>query len=288
MTVMVRVLGTAQDGGVPQIGCSCDNCTAARMDPSRRRRVSSIGVVNLGTGRSYLLDATWDLPDQLQVLGRISGRPLPDAILLTHAHIGHYAGLLYLGKEILATRGLPVYGTPSMADFLRSNLPWRNLIDHGNIVVHTIAGGDRVELDRDVTVKPLSVPHRNEHSDTVAYWVQGGKRLLYLPDLDRWDGFEDAFNDIMQVTDYALIDGTFLSTGELEERRGRSLREVPHPTVQETLGLFQRGILTDGGADVSFTHFNHTNPLLDPDSNSRDRVTDAGFGLAVDGQILQL
>ncbi len=288
MTVVVRVLGTAQDGGVPQIGCGCDNCTAARLIRSRRRRVSSIGVFNPGTRRSYLIDATMDMPDQLDMLGRISGHPLPDAILLTHAHIGHYAGLLYLGKEILATRRLPVYCTPSMAGFLRGNLPWRDLIDHGNILVRSIAGGDRVELDRDVTVGPISVPHRNEHSDTVAYWVQATKRLLYLPDLDRWDGFEDAFNDIMQGSDCALIDGTFFSKGELEERRGRALREVPHPTVQETLGLFQRRILTDGGADVYFTHFNHTNPLLDPGDDSRDRVNEADFGLAGEGQVLHL
>lgn len=288
MAAVVRVLGTAQDGGVPQIGCSCGNCTAARQHPGRRRRVSSVGVFNPAARRSYLFDATWDMPDQLQMLARISGSPIPDAIVLTHAHIGHYAGLLYLGREVLSAGGLSVYCTEPMADYLRGNLPWRDLICNRNILLHTVAPGEDIELDGDVAVRAVQVPHRNEHSDTCAYLVQSGKNLLYLPDLDRWDGFEHTFNELMKAADCALLDGTFFSTGELQRWRGRSLCEVPHPTVQRTLGLFRRGILNGDGAEVYFTHFNHTNPLLRPGDDARDRVAEAGFRLAEDGQILHL
>ena len=47
-----------------------------------------------------------------------NGRPL-DGIFLTHAHVGHYTGLMYLGKESVAARGVPVYGTRRMGQYLR-------------------------------------------------------------------------------------------------------------------------------------------------------------------------
>jgi pyrroloquinoline quinone biosynthesis protein B len=59
------VLGIAQDGGVPHIGCRQERCVLARRDPSRRERVACLGLVDEQAGRRFLIDATPDLPSQL-------------------------------------------------------------------------------------------------------------------------------------------------------------------------------------------------------------------------------
>ena len=43
----------------------------------------------------------------------------PKGIFLTHAHIGHYSGLIHLGKEALGAKGISVYAMPKMSFFLK-------------------------------------------------------------------------------------------------------------------------------------------------------------------------
>src|SRR6266545_2731106 len=76
------ILGIAQDGGVPHLGCRQKLCVEARRDPAKRRRVASLGLVDEGSGKRFVIDATPDFPSQVETLGG-----MPDGILLTHAHI---------------------------------------------------------------------------------------------------------------------------------------------------------------------------------------------------------
>ena len=122
------VLGTAQDAGHPQAACQKACCTAAWTDPKKRHRVASLGLVNPETRQRWLLDATPDLPDQLRVLDTLAppaadGRVL-DGIFLTHAHIGHYTGLMYLGHEVMGAKDVPVFAMPRMTRFLSEHGPW--------------------------------------------------------------------------------------------------------------------------------------------------------------------
>ena len=136
------MLGIAQDGGVPHAGCHQALCEEARRDPSKRRLVASLGLLDPAAGKRFLIDATPDFAAQMELLGG-----LPDAILLTHAHIGHYLGLAQLGREVLGARKVPVYATPSMAKFLRENGPWKRLVGLENIVVNELPPGASVQLD---------------------------------------------------------------------------------------------------------------------------------------------
>ncbi len=124
------VLGIAQDGGVPHAGCRQPLCVEARRAPAKRVLVASLGLIDPAAGKRFLVDATPDFAAQMDRLGGP-----PDGILLTHAHIGHYLGLAQLGREVLGARGIPVYCTPSMARFLRDNLPWSRLVAQGNIAI---------------------------------------------------------------------------------------------------------------------------------------------------------
>src|SRR5262249_52033278 len=137
------VLGTVQDGGLPQAGCNCRNCEAARNRADRRRYVASAAIVapsGNGSDSVCLVDASPDLRPQLDLLGRyrhsnssaLARRPV-EGVLLTHAHIGHYLGLAQFGFEAVNTHSMPIYSTSRMADFLRANGPWSMLVQRSNI-----------------------------------------------------------------------------------------------------------------------------------------------------------
>jgi pyrroloquinoline quinone biosynthesis protein B len=282
--VYAVVLGIAQDGGVPHIGCRQELCVAARRHPERRRRVASLGLVDERSGRRYLIDATPDLPSQLESLH--GGRGWPDrarpvdAIFLTHAHAGHYAGLLYLGREALGARGVPVHATPRMARFLRENGPWSQLVSLGQIDLRELPPGQPMALAPDLEVTPFAVPHRDELSDTVGYRVRGPSRtLLFIPDIDKWERWERRVEDEVAGVDTALVDGTFFEEGELP---GRSLAEIPHPLVEETAARLGRV-----RARVFLVHLNHTNRLL-WDGAARRRLLARGLAVAAEGQEIPL
>ena len=228
------MLGIAQDGGVPHIGCTQALCVDARRDPARRERVAALGLVD-DRRRPFLIDATPDIASQIESLnaGRqgVDRRRPVDGILLTHAHIGHYAGLMFLGREALGADAVAVYATPRMARFLRDNAPWRELVSRRNIALTEITPGEEFALGR-FRVVAIPVPHRDELSDTVGYRVRGpAGAVLYVPDVDKWERWSRRLEDEVAAVDVALLDGTFFEAGELP---GRAMSEVPHPFVSET------------------------------------------------------
>lgn len=282
--VRAVVLGIAQDGGVPHIGCRQDLCVAARQDPSRRQRVASIGLID-SDGSRFLIDATPDLASQIESLWGSESpadrqRPL-SGILLTHAHVGHYAGLMYLGREALGARGVPVYATPRMCRFLRENGPWSQLVSLGNIELREITPGQETALSPRLRVTALTVPHRDELSDTVAFRVRGPERsLLYVPDIDKWERWDRRIEDEVGRVDVALLDGTFLEASEIP---GRSLADIPHPLVGETAARLDAALR----ARVRLIHLNHTNRLLwEPQRLGEPSLK--GLALARDGEAFSL
>src|SRR5262249_33939562 len=266
------VLGIAQDGGVPQANCQA-YCEEVRKDPSKRRLVASLGLIDKAAGMRFLIDATPDFGEQVSRLGG-----LPDAILLTHAHIGHYLGLAQLGREVINTRNMRVLCTASMAKFLRGNGPWSRLVQNGNISIEEILPGQPVALTERLRVTALRVPHRDEDSDTVAFVVHGpSRKLLWLPDIDRWEKLERPISRVLADVSIAYLDGTFYSANEIP---GRSISDIPHPLVPDTVSLISaRG---KPKATVFFVHLNHTNRLL-WDKQAAAALKTRGFFVAKEG-----
>jgi pyrroloquinoline quinone biosynthesis protein B len=291
--LVVVALGTAQDGGVPQVGCDCSRCVAARHDPNRRRRVASLALRLPGSGHTWLIDATPDLGEQLEVVHRWRSHPAAapdrhpvDGVLLTHAHIGHYLGLAFFGYESINSSDLPVYASPRMAAFLRGNGPWGLLVERRNVVLHELAPGAPLALEPGLTVTPLVVPHRGELSDTLGFVVRGPRRsLLYVPDTDSWAAWERPLPEVLrrERVDVALLDGTFYSPGELPDR---DLRKIGHPLMTATMELLREQVR--GGMQVYFTHLNHSNPALDPAGPEHRALAAAGFRVLEEGQELEL
>lgn len=289
----VLVLGSAQDGGLPQIGCQGDHCRAAHADPTRARMVSSLLLVDPRSGKRWLFDATPDLPRQVEAMAghpasrRLPGPrpPLVDGIFLTHAHMGHYTGLSYLGPEVYGAKQMPTYCTPQMASYLTHNGPWSLLVEREVLELVSITPGAPVRLAEDLVVRALDVPHRKEFTDTLAFIIEGpGRSLLFLPDIDKWERWETPIESVIAQVDVALLDASFFGPGEIP---GRDLAEIPHPFIVESLARFAP-LPASERAKIHFTHLNHSNPACDPTSEAAAQVRGAGMQVARDGMLHSL
>jgi pyrroloquinoline quinone biosynthesis protein B len=285
--VLVQVLGTAQDGGIPQIGCYCQNCLRAREDARFSRLISSLGLIDLEEKQYFILDTTPDIRLQSDAVRDRLGiekrgrKNAPHAILLTHAHIGHYTGLMFFGYEAMSTRRLPVYCTSRMGRFLSDNGPWSQLVSLENISLRTLHPGKEFSLTSRISLTPLLVPHRDEYSDTVGFRISGDKKkLLYIPDIQSWKAWNRSIVEETEKVDIALLDGTFYSSEELP---GRDLSKIGHPLIQTSLNTLGK-VVRRGQTRIYFTHLNHTNLALDPEGDARKEITDKGFQLASDGE----
>ncbi len=232
----------------------------------------------------WLVDATPDFRDQLALLDRLAPGPL-DGIFLTHGHVGHYTGLLQVGREVMNARDLPLYAMPRMARFLRKNAPWEMLFRNRNARIRPLRDGARVPLPGGVSVTPFSVPHRAEYTETVGFRVAGPRRsALWLPDIDRWELWPTRLEDAIASVDAAWLDATFFSLDELPHRPAS---EVPHPPLAGTIERLS-ALPARERAKVRFVHLNHTNPAHDPRSREHRLVLQRGFRVAREGERFEL
>ena len=272
----IQVLGVVQDAGYPHIGCEKDCCKV--VSPGDYF-VSCLGLVDKTNNKRYLFDATPDIHNQINLLEKFPESNLIDGIFLTHAHIGHYTGLMYLGREGLGGKNIMVYALKRMARFLTKNGPWDQLVKLNNISIQTISNKEFVKLSDNIFVIPIRVPHRDEYSETVGYKIIGkSKKILFIPDIDKWDEWKKSIIEEVKLVDYAFIDGTFYNGSELN----RDMREIPHPSIEETLQLFSNQPLAERNK-IYFIHINHTNPILTNKNGIRGMIESLGFNIAERG-----
>lgn len=277
------VLGNAQDAGFPQSNCRKKCCQAAWKDPSKRRFATSLAIVDKKLQTKVVFECTPNFPDQIHLLNQLDsgkvGKMHLQAIFLTHAHIGHYAGLIHLGREVEGAQGVPVYVMPRMREFLIKNGPWSQLVELKNISLRRLTANHETKVGR-IRVTPLLVPHRDEFSETVGFRIQGpSKSLLFLPDIDKWEKWKTSIEAEIKRVDYAFIDGTFYDGNELP---GRDMSKIPHPFVVESLKRFAQ-LPESEKKKIHFIHLNHTNRLLNPDSNPSIDLKKKGFNIAEQG-----
>ena len=272
----IQVLGIVQDAGYPHIGCEKDCCE--QVSPGDYF-VSCLGLVDKTNNKRYLFDATPDIHNQINLLEKFTDANLIDGIFLTHAHIGHYTGLMYLGREGLGGKNIMVYALKRMVRFLTKNGPWDQLVKLNNISIQTISNKEFVKLSENIFVIPIKVPHRDEYSETVGYKIIGkSKKILFIPDIDKWDEWEKSIIEEVKLVDYAFIDGTFYNGSELN----RDMSEIPHPSIEETLQLFSNQPVAERNK-IYFIHINHTNPILTNKNGIKDMVEGLGFNIAKRG-----
>lgn len=281
------VLGTAQDAGYPQIGCDKECCTAYWHGKEEKEHVTSLALVDRKANQYWLFEATPDINTQLHTLQGylVDENYAPDGIFITHAHIGHYTGLMHFGREVMGAKGIPVFAMPKLYSFIRTNGPWSQLVSLENISLQQLREDSNIAISSSFKITPLKVPHRDEFSETVGFIIESfKKKVLFIPDIDKWEKWDKDIIEQISKVDIALLDGTFYKNGELP---GRDMSEVPHPFVEESIQKFSS--LPDSvKSKIVFIHFNHTNPLLKKDSPEKKEVKDKGFDVAEEGMMIEL
>lgn len=274
------VLGIAQDGGFPQAGCNNDCCKPAWENHELKKHVSCLGIVNPFQSKCWLIDATPDFPAQLHALNTTADETCKlnlDGIFLTHAHSGHYTGLIHLGKESMASDNISVYAMPEMAEFIQTNEPWKFYHEEDYFRLNNLKDGDSVRLAEHLTISPIHVPHRSEFTETVGYHIAGLKAsVLYIPDIDSWQAWDSSILDWIRRVDHAFLDGTFFNEDELPDR---DLTKITHPFIKDSMELFN-GLDERNRQKIHFIHLNHSNPALNPLSDERKIIVDAGYRIA--------
>ena len=285
---LILTLGTAQDGGFPHIGCNGNCCKQAQENPALGRLIASISIVDRLKSKAWIIDVTPDISKQIRILMKYIPNleyPSLSGIFLTHAHIGHYLGLLYFGLEALNLKNIPVYVLPGMKSFLYKNSMFYQMIENNNIIIKELNPDSKIELSKNLKIEAFFVPHRNELSETVGYSIQGkSKSLIYIPDIDSWEDWNINLTDVIKDNDIIIIDGTFCSKDEIQNR---DIKKIPHPSIIESMNLMEELQLKEKNK-VFFTHLNHTNKVLNSNSQEYNNVITSGYNILKDKQTFAL
>jgi pyrroloquinoline quinone biosynthesis protein B len=282
----IFILGVAQDAGFPQSSCFAPHCMPGWENKMLRRGATSLAVIDPTAKSKVLFEATPQLPSQLYDLHNEApdGEYSLDGVFLTHAHIGHYAGLMFFGHEAQGASEIPVYAMPRMAEFIRDNGPWSQLVTLKNIELKDLKNQQGNKFPN-LIVTPFLVPHRDEFSETVGYRIEGpNKTAIFIPDINKWDVWEQDIAQLVRSVDYALLDATFYADGELGNR---DMSQIPHPFVSQSMATFDH-LSPEDKNKVWFIHLNHTNPLLNSQSSESKYVRSQGYNIAAEGDRLPL
>jgi len=299
----ITVLGTASIGGVPEWDCTCPNCLAARQNPALQRTRSSI-TVTLDGHHHILFDAGHDLKHQLETQKIV---PLPetagkthresrlDSVFLTHGHADHSVGVAEFctGKSF----ELPLYGPPDLINFLFGTEEDPNYFGELGRLAKNYVKPMKLEEEQTITrlggvnIKGFEIPHtqvladgRKYPSTTYAYEIEHkGKRVIYAPDLGRLDPW---LLERLNGVEVFLVDATFWWDNELERISGIPITsyQLGHVPQEEAVEILQNV----GIGRVIYTHFNHTNPAIDPAGTQRKTVEKAGQEIAHDGMKIRV
>ncbi len=279
------ILGTIQDAGYPQIGCKKECCSDVFNNSKTVREVTSLGLIDANNNNTYLFEASPNMVKQMKKLTRHNDKEIADGIFLTHAHIGHYTGLMYLGKEAMNAQNVPVFAMPRMKKFLSESGPWSQLVTKNNITLQEMKNETEIQLSEHIRVTPFLVPHRDEYSETVGYSIKGpNKTALFIPDIDKWEKWDKDIVEEIKKVDYAFLDATFFSGKEINNR---DISEIPHPFIVESFETF-KALNKQEKSKIVFIHFNHTNPVIDTNSTEAKQVISEGFRLGKPNEVFEL
>lgn len=282
----ITILGIAQDGGYPHIN-NTDEFKDVKEGKFAKELVVSLGIIDQQKRKKFLIEATPDLPEQLAMLdaGHLTHHDvIIDGVFMTHAHIGHYTGLMHFGREAMGSKEINVFAMPKMKSFLENNGPWSQLVELENIKINSLENKTPVDITENIKITPFLVPHRDEFSETVGYQISGKKKsALFIPDINKWSLWKNNIVDEVKKVDYAFIDATFFKDGEIP----RPMSEVPHPFIQETIDLFKNES-KEIKSKIIFIHFNHSNPLIHKNNKDRIQLEKEGYRFANTEDIFEL
>ena len=281
--MLLYVLGTSQDAGYPQVGCKNICCQTAWDNPELKKFPSSIAIINKEDRKYWLIDITPEIKTQIQMIDKFDCSL--EGIFITHAHIGHYMGLINLGLEVMNLKNIPVYVMPKMKEFIINNTLLNQLVENNNIKLSLISDGIDININDNFTIQAFDVPHRNELSETVGYKIIGQKKsAIYMPDIDSWDRFEKNLFKLINNNDILFLDGTFYQKSEIKTR---DIKKIPHPSIVDTMDMLM-DLSDEDKQKIHFIHFNHTNDAIREGSEAYNTIIDSGFSISRENQKFNL
>ena len=267
----------------PHAGC-VKKCCEMLWEIGDKEKVTSLGIIDPKLNRSWIIDATPDFAEQYHILTKVHNTQL-QGIFLTHAHMGHYIGLLQLGREVMGAKDINVFCMPKMKYFLENNAPWQQLIDLNNISIKLLKSAKKHKLSHHLFIEPFLVPHRDEFSETVGYRVMGPKNsAIFIPDIDKWSKWDQDIKKVILNSNISFIDGTFYSNDEIPHR---DMSEIPHPFIIETMEQLS-SLNSINTNKVHFIHLNHSNPALREHTSATKLIKAKHFNIAREGQTFDL
>lgn len=303
--MLLKILGTAAGGGLPQWNCNCPNCQAARTSRAGIRWLNQSSIAVRANQSWFLVNASPDVRQQLELLREgqpASIRSSPIAgILLSDAEIDHTTGLILLRES---DRPLRVYGTDTVRRALTEGFPllstlegycgveW-SLLEPGIPIKLGQGGVDGLEVEAfPLAAKPPKYMRHKAVANEV--WVVGltfrdrasGKVATYAPGLAQLD---EKVIQRFESSDCILVDGTCWQDDELVNLgiANRKAREMGHLPLSGNQGSIQH--LAQLRCDRKIlVHINNTNPILIPDSQERQVLEAAGIEVGYDGMTIEL
>lgn len=302
--MLLRLLGTAAGGGLPQWNCACNNCREARSNPQHTKDQSQLAVSADGD-HWLLINASPDLRQQLYRSPYL--HPLPEnglrntpvmGVVLTSADLDHILGLLLM-REFTP---VSIYATESVLAVLDSN-PFFSMLRRvpGQQRTQVLHHGTTIEPVPGLKITPVELPGsfpmhvpQSMRSDLdlremtlgLIFESASGKRAAYLPALP---SLTPELQRLIATCDVLMVDGTLWSEGELQRLQAGtpSATEMGHMPVGGDAGSLA-ALAELSHVRRIYTHINNSNPILDERSVQRAAVLEAGFEIGYDGMDIEL
>lgn len=310
--MLIRVLGSAAGGGLPQVNCNCRNCSAVRRGESGlTARTQSSVAVSADGGAWVLLNASPDLRQQVAATPELmpdperGARHSPiSAVALTNGDLDHVAGLLSLREGIPFT----IYTSAEVLAVLDRNSVF-NVLDRALVPRIAVGSGMPVELRSGskglgLTLEAFPVPGKvalyledaaagpgfgTRQGDTLGFKVSdaaAGASFFFIPGCAAVDAELAARLHGAQLV---LFDGTLYTDDEmiaqgLSAKTGKRMGHISMSGAEGSMAA-----LSDLGIRRKvYVHMNNSNPALREGSGERRAVEEAGWEIAFDGMEIRL
>ncbi len=299
--MLLKILGTAAGGGLPQWNCSCPNCQAVRQNRADISWLNQSSIaIQAPEGEWFLVNASPDVRQQLELLRGTKPYSIRDnpiaGVILTDAEIDHTTGLIILRES---GQPLRVYGTAIIKKALTEGFPLLKTLEaYCGVEWSSLEVGSTVSLTPKLAVEifalPAKAPKYMRSQAITGDWVIGltfsdrttSKVVTYAPGLAQ---LSDRLLKRFESSDCILVDGTFWENDDLliQGISTRTARDMGHLPLAGEDGSLQSLSQLKRPRKI-LVHINNTNPIHIASSKERKMVEAAGVEVGCDGLTIEL